>query len=146
MSDDEQNKINISMIVGAVQAEVKIFTKQQAEFQTTMFQLYGDLKKDVTQRIDNTLASLPCSERAERLVACEAKANTTQTIVHELAKAVQDHEQTLTPIKEEREKEEETVTAQEEEKKGIRIEVKSALYITAIMGLFKLAEKFWPFG
>ena len=145
MTDDEQNKNNISMIVGAVQAEVKIFTKQQGDFQKTMFQLHGDLKKEVTQRIDNTLATLPCSDRAERLAAVEEKTKTNRTVVHELSRTVQDHEQTLVPIKKEREEKEETATAQEEDKRGVRVEVKAALYIAAILAVFKLAEKFWPF-
>jgi len=141
--DNEQS--NISMIIGAVQAEVKIFTRQQKDFQNTMFQLHGDLKKEVTQRIDNTLAALPCSERAERLASCEAKSNANHTIVHQLSKAVQEHEQTLAPIKQEREHEEQAEASKHDEKRGIRIEVKSALFITAIMSLFKLVEKYWPF-
>jgi len=145
MTNEERNRQDISMIVGAVQAEVKIFTSQQKDFQATIFKLHGDLKKEVTERIDNTLAAIPCSERAERLAAVEATSKTNHTIVHQLSGIVQDHEQTLAPIRQEREEKEQTATAQKEDRRGIRIEVKSALYIAGIMGLFELVKKFWPF-
>jgi len=143
MSDDLSKDADLNRIVGAVQAEVKIFTKQQGDFQKTMFKLHGKLKEEVTQRIDNTLASIPCSERAERLTKVEAQTETNRVVVHELAGTVAEHEEALAPIIEEREKEEETAVAQEEEKRGVRIEVKSAIYIAAIMALFKLSEKLW---